>query len=248
MISDVREKGGGEKIQDGELSLPLGLLLSMRKQASVLTVNALPKKKKKNPQEFWIQRTPVDCVTHVTYSSSWHLECFVIHARVPLWHGGGGHPKPHRALLLSTATCCRDDHPVWSLKRSEAWSPGRSAGGDGCPSAGSLQVCAAPGMPAEVHRCLWDVLSGCCSTARISRSEQVANSGNPAPGAAFGQETLGAVAGLTACDWLGSFLCLWSKGLSLLHPHSFLEHRPCFKPGLPFAAVLLLWAWLWGTS
>lgn len=49
--------------------------------------------------------------------------------------------------------------------------------------------------------CLF-VLCGCRRTAGTSRSEQVANSSNPAPDAAFGQETLGAFAGLTAFYWL----------------------------------------------
>lgn len=68
MISDVREKGGGEKIQDGELSLPLGLLLSMRKQASVLTVNALPKKKKKKIHKSFEYKEHPWIVSHMLHT------------------------------------------------------------------------------------------------------------------------------------------------------------------------------------
>lgn len=166
--------------------------------------------------------------------------------------GHGGHSKSHslwQALLLFTVTRSRDCHPVWSLQRGAAGPPGRSAGGEGCPPARlpagvgrSRHAC----RDAQVSAACLLLMCGCCRTAGISRSEQVANSSSPPPGAAFGQETLGTFAGFSSFDLLGSFL--WPKGLSLLHPHILYERRPCIKPGFPFAVLLLLWASLWGTS
>lgn len=99
--------------------------------------------------------------------------------------------------------------PAWCPQRRAAGPLRRSVGRGSRPAA---QLWA--GVGSSRHACR-DVgvsegrqIGSCCRTAGISRGEQVANRGDAAPSAGFGQITLGAkvsaFAGLTAFDWLGS--------------------------------------------
>lgn len=235
MLSDVR---GEEEIQDRELSLSLGLLLSKRMWVSILTANALQKKRVLN------KMNTQGLSHHVPHSSSWHPGCFTTHAHVPPGHGGA---------TKTPYTLWQPLHSDTEQGSGTTIRRGACRGEQQDPQAGLQDEVAAHLLGSlqawEVQGCLQRCTSvhlflicGCHRTAGVRRSEQVANSSNPAPGAAFGRVTLGAFAGSTAFGWLGSFLWLWSKGLSLLHPHSLYEQRHCFKPGVSFAVVLLLWA------
>lgn len=125
----------------------------------------------------------------------------------------GGPPKPHILCdSLSTVTRSR----VLELRSGVVPAEESSRIPRQVCRTRWLPICSAPCRRGQVQGCLQRCTSvhlflicGCHRTAGVRRSEQseqVANSSNPAPGAAFGRVTLGAFAGSTAFGWLGSFL------------------------------------------
>lgn len=122
----------------------------------------------------------------------------------------GGPPKPHILCdSLSTVTRSR----VLELRSGVVPAEESSRTPRQVCRTRWLPICSAPCRHGQVQGCLQRCTSvhlflmcGCRRTAGVRRSEKVANSSNPAPGAAFGRVTLGAFAGSTAFGWLGSFL------------------------------------------
>lgn len=194
-------------------------------------------------KEFCMKWKLKHCLVCASCGSSSHSECFTTHSSLPvsdfypLDRGIARNPiQAVTASLLSTAarehgagrstlhgSCRREQQAALTHPQEEL----------AIQLLSSLQAWAALDMPGEIDKHLSDAFFWYVAAVGLQAFWGVSKQGWSSseswiwPGNSRCWSKC--FAGFTAFSWLGSFQWLWSKGLSLLHPHSLHKQRPHSK-------------------